>query len=315
MRGPTSATNFGGDRDARFVRWADDLARAFVRLEPRRSDDQPFHGRISQTSSGGVGVSRVEATPHDVQRIAEHAAQDGGDVFFVNIEIRGRSKTMQRGLEHHAVSGDITIVDASEPFRIDHPGVVSLISLTVPRSRMPEALLARRCLPLSRAPAGNQVTQTLMDYAALVFDAAAADAGNSVSDKFGGHMLDLLAYAAELPETGAGSVRRDMFEAYIRRNLASQPLGAAQIAAAFGVSVRYVHKVFSEGDSTVSAYVNDLKLDRAMEALDAGRRNISTIAFQVGYRDLSHFNRRFRRRFGLSPSEYLEARRAGRMNP
>jgi AraC-like DNA-binding protein len=30
---------------------------------------------------------------------------------------------------------------------------------------------------------------------------------------------------------------------------------------------------------------------------------ISTIAFEAGFGDLSHFNRTFRRRFGMTPSE------------
>jgi AraC-like DNA-binding protein len=38
-------------------------------------------------------------------------------------------------------------------------------------------------------------------------------------------------------------------------------------------------------------------------------RTISTIAFNVGFNDLSYFNRTFRRRFGMTPSE---ARHTGR---
>jgi AraC-like DNA-binding protein len=37
----------------------------------------------------------------------------------------------------------------------------------------------------------------------------------------------------------------------------------------------------------------------------AGRR-IAEVAYEVGFNDLSYFNRSFRRRFGLSPREVRE---------
>jgi len=43
--------------------------------------------------------------------------------------------------------------------------------------------------------------------------------------------------------------------------------------------------------------------------LQCSDRAIAVIAFTVGFSDLSHFNRAFRRRFGMTPSE---ARHAGR---
>jgi AraC-like DNA-binding protein len=41
--------------------------------------------------------------------------------------------------------------------------------------------------------------------------------------------------------------------------------------------------------------------------LSAGR-SITAVAFEAGFNDLSYFNRTFRRRFGLTPSEARAAR-------
>ena len=38
---------------------------------------------------------------------------------------------------------------------------------------------------------------------------------------------------------------------------------------------------------------------------------ISTVAFSLGFVDLSHFNRSFRRRYGCTPSEVRTAYRGG----
>ena len=40
-------------------------------------------------------------------------------------------------------------------------------------------------------------------------------------------------------------------------------------------------------------------------------RTVSAIAFDVGFANLSYFNRRFRRRYGATPSEVREAAFAG----
>ena len=51
-----------------FGSWRDDLAQAFVRLEPMRVTDEPFAGRIVKAQSGPAQVSRVDASAHQVLR-------------------------------------------------------------------------------------------------------------------------------------------------------------------------------------------------------------------------------------------------------
>jgi len=63
----------------------------------------------------------------------------------------------------------------------------------------------------------------------------------------------------------------------------------------------------------------ELRLNRAHLMLTDAQfaaRTISSIAFEVGFADLSYFNRTFRRRFGTTPADVREqARRARRFAP
>ena len=55
-----------------------------------------------------------------------------------------------------------------------------------------------------------------------------------------------------------------------------------------------------------SALVLDKRLAMAHRALGDARwrgRAISALAFEAGFGDLSYFNRSFRRRYGMTPSE------------
>jgi AraC-like DNA-binding protein len=91
---------------------------------------------------------------------------------------------------------------------------------------------------------------------------------------------------------GAGTESR-----ICRRNL---------IAKYLGVTPRYVHMLFEPERLSLSQYIVAERLSRAKRLLTDPRvndRTISDIAFDVGFRDLSHFNRVFRRRFAQTPSD------------
>jgi signal transduction histidine kinase/DNA-binding response OmpR family regulator len=47
-----------------------------------------------------------------------------------------------------------------------------------------------------------------------------------------------------------------------------------------------------------------VRLERAAKLLRAADRTVSEVAYGVGFKSVSHFSRRFKRRFGVSPSEF-----------
>jgi AraC-like DNA-binding protein len=67
-----------------------------------------------------------------------------------------------------------------------------------------------------------------------------------------------------------------------------------------------VRKLFEEEGTTFTEFVLESRLAQALQMLSDPRlagRTISSIAFSLGFGDLSYFNRTFRRRFGAAPSE------------
>ena len=86
-------------------------------------------------------------------------------------------------------------------------------------------------------------------------------------------------------------------------------LGA--LAARHEVSARYIRMLFHSDGMTVTDFVREERLKRARSMLLSPRfagRKIAEVAYDVGFNDLSYFNRAFRRRFGQSPSELRERR-------
>jgi AraC-like DNA-binding protein len=73
------------------------------------------------------------------------------------------------------------------------------------------------------------------------------------------------------------------------------------------VTPRYVQLLLEEQGTTFSELATERRLDAARMMLRSPRFSgwsIAGIAFEAGFRDLSHFNRRFRRRFGVTPSAF-----------
>lgn len=69
---------------------------------------------------------------------------------------------------------------------------------------------------------------------------------------------------------------------------------------------RYVHKL----GFTLSSFVHDQRLACAHRMLSDPRlvdHTIGSIAFEVGFGDLSYFNRTFRRRYGATPGEIRQS--------
>lgn len=92
-------------------------------------------------------------------------------------------------------------------------------------------------------------------------------------------------------------------KAFIESQLRDAGFDLASVAAKFGVTPRHVQKLFQREGTTFSRYVLERRLETARSLiLQHTSRPISTIAYDIGFGDLSYFNRVFRRRFGTTPS-------------
>jgi AraC-like DNA-binding protein len=64
--------------------------------------------------------------------------------------------------------------------------------------------------------------------------------------------------------------------------------------------------LFEEAGTTFSDFALERRLDAARSMLTSPRYatwSITSIAFEAGFGDLSHFNRRFKRRYFMAPSD------------
>ena len=152
----------------------------------------------------------------------------------------------------------------------------------------------------------------LRRYVRLALDETlSSNAG--LSDVVGSHLYDLAALAIGAATdcdpraiSGVRAARLRVIKADILAHLADPDLDVAAIALRQGITPRYVHKLFEYEGMTYSRFVLGQRLDRVHRMLTDPRfasHSISDLAFRAGFGDLSYFNRAFRHRYGVTPSD------------
>jgi AraC-like DNA-binding protein len=102
-------------------------------------------------------------------------------------------------------------------------------------------------------------------------------------------------------------VLRTRCRAFIEAHLADSDLSPAVVATAHHVSLRYLHRLFEDGGDGVAGHIRRRRLDRARrDLLDPTLldRPVSAIGARWGFGDPAHFNRTFKRAYGLPPAGF-----------
>jgi AraC family transcriptional regulator len=93
-------------------------------------------------------------------------------------------------------------------------------------------------------------------------------------------------------------------QAYVETHL-HQPVSLADLAAVAGLSSFHFLRSFKGSlGSTPARYVLDRRMERARYLLKISNLTVSEVGIGVGFQDVSHFSRAFRRAMGVTPSAF-----------
>ena len=319
---PPESVAFVGTQRLDFEEW-----RAFLRTtcgnQPDVIDPSAFTGWVRPISVCGLAAAALKIecgfTALDSGRNAyrsERTYQDarlaGADYYYAVFQVAGRSMMTQNDEAVQLAVGDVALIDAARPAAC-FAGDSHWMRLQLPR----RSLLSH----LGCEPQGGLHARGETPAAHLLFDLVRnADTGDgSAVFPADSYMqlavYDLLGALFAPPDPLPVSRHADRLFARIRNvikdGFADPDFGPRQVAAGAGVSLRYLQKLFTARGSTCSEFIYSLRLDHAARLLHR-RASLETsqplgeIAYACGFRDYTHFARRFRHRFGYPPGGRAE---------
>jgi AraC-like DNA-binding protein len=83
-----------------------------------------------------------------------------------------------------------------------------------------------------------------------------------------------------------------------------EELAVEALARRVLASRRQLQRVFTEAGTSVRAELRAVRMQRAAELLVGSSLSVREVASVVGYRPPAHFSNAFRRRYGVTPSQY-----------
>jgi AraC-like DNA-binding protein len=289
------------ERD-RVAMFRDNVSRDRVLVEPLAGSPFRIQGALVKLPGLGLASIRRSALRSDFT--------EGSDRLMINLG--GPALAAQSGREFTLQVGDAVCLSGADVGHFTTSAAGQIATVEFPDGDLSPLLSDQGARAIS---AGIPALQLLRQYLNAIW-ASDVLGSQTLRPLAIEHIRDLAALAVgtgrQVQEIASGrGVRTARLQAIkddILARLQSE-LALGEVAARHRLSPRYVGMLFESEGTSFSEFVREERLKRAHRMLLSPRFDhlrISEIAYDVGFNDLSYFNRCFRRRFGCSPGEARE---------
>jgi len=269
-----------------------------------------FHGSIQAHRIAGCELTLFSSSALSFEKFPTINLSSDQRACIVITQLAGVRRYCQDGKAAVLGRGDTTLIDSGRPWRSDCQGDCARLYLRLPYPLVEEKLRLPR-LPVARKISGTAgLGSILFGLSTSLFRQAedlTSEEGRTAVEAY----LKILSACVGQSEFAASERGGDLLFSRIVRHiyghLAENDLGPATIAAAMGISVRHVHRVFSHTGSSVADWIRTQRLGQCHHDLADKRqlhKSITEIAFSWGFNDSAHFSRAFRQEFGICPRSY-----------
>ncbi|WP_222193704.1 helix-turn-helix domain-containing protein [Modestobacter italicus] len=236
---------------------------------------------------------------------------DTPPVLSLYVQERGTGRHEQGGRERALPPGGLAVTDVSSPYSFAWgatEGAGRALQIPVARLGLPVDVVRRAVPQVPDSPLYElvraHVAQVTRDAERLTADPGWPALSVATVE---------LARALVVSAAGAdGAIRAVLGETlltrirtWVEQHLTDPDLDAARIATEHAISVRQLYRLCSAAGFSLEQWVIDQRLTGARaELARPGGRPIAAVARAWGFGDPSHFSRRFRAQFGMSPRDW-----------
>ena len=299
----------------RYTAWREAICDVYVNVDVQATRPEDYRGFIREARFGEVVLTDILLSEQRIRRGRGHLSRFDKDCYYVQLLQRGTLNVSQRGANHRSNMARGAIFLASEEYELHCQSEVRAFYLEIPRSALAQRFAQARVPVSAELNTTIGLGRVLTEFcASLAAESARLQASQRAP--IGDQLMNLLALslqsAPDDPNCGESSVKALKLKAvqhWIDQNLSDPNLTLDRIAAANGISLRYLHQLFDGQEMSASEWVWSRRLSHAYDCLARGDgRSITAIAFDHGFNSSAHFSTLFRRRFGFSPRDLARTR-------
>lgn len=278
-----------------------------------RVDEKAFEADIEYFTIGDIRVLH-----HGMSRVALLRTTAGTAgvprSFSLNFVTRGRLILSHYDKQSILGSGDIVLADGGKPSRLMFVEPTRIVTVGIP-----DALLTAHIPQPERMC--NLVLKPQHHFSAAIraallgiLDMERRGVPEEMERQAIQPLLGMLSvsylanFGWRLGKSGAHSgARLEEIRQYIDEHVTEHDLTPESIAERFGVSTRYLRKLFAADSDSVSRYIQRRRLEKSADRLRNllwQGRSITDICYDCGFKSAPHFTRAFKARFGVTPNEY-----------
>lgn len=322
---PQIETHWTGQHEQQhqFAYFCDAISTTYAGIQPACDNPAHFDARYTSIHFNDATLAHIEAPAHHARRDTRLLAQHPDDSLFINFSDDRAFAVEQGSLNVQVTPGCPVLLDNDRPFRVQFKGAprMSLHTLRLPRSVLGDvstALLERMNLAFGHHPGGRLIGRQM----SLLCDAGRLEQWSAAS-QMSDILTTLLTELAHQVRPPSASLPRPPLEEgatlerikrLARSQLSDVDIGLVQLAQQLGCTPRTLQKQFAAYGQTFSAWLMEERLIALRALLDDPANALKStewLAFACGFRDASHFRRRFKARFGVSPGEYRRVKLSG----
>jgi AraC-like DNA-binding protein len=288
----------------RFSYWRDVVCQSLFNV----SADAPpgrFTATMKVRASGPLRFLTSESSFYRFTRTRRNISAAPAEHCTILMQLHGETAIEQNDNTFRVRPNDIAIFDSREPFNaLNSEGGRRVVAV------IPRAMINSRAPWLNQRPLYRFSNSRFLDLARRhMVHLASDDLTDNQTGLLTENLRNLLALASTdvAPNRLQAELQLEALLAFCRQNLHLTRLSPQFVADHFRMSVRTVHLRFAMLGQTFGSWLLESRLEACSKALRAPAmqaRNISEIAYSYGFNDLSHFNKSFRARFGMTPREF-----------
>jgi AraC-like DNA-binding protein len=261
----------------------------------------------------GLPCVRIAQNAQYMRRSRKELENTHQDYYYVMLQVGGQSRISQCGTEASMTPGSVVVLDSGRPLSMDYSGKNVHLCFHIPRNLLESTNRPAPRVGQVLTGASALLVGSLMQTAFTNARAFDESQGQALRDSLISLVWSAFT-AADLPQNNSGVLdppaKLRFIHAYIGGNLDAEDLSPLTIARACGLSVRHLHRLFNDSDTSLTRWVRRRRLDRcAADLRNAAMQDesITAIAFRWGFNDTAHFSRSFKAEFGQSARDYRAA--------